>query len=198
MQSTTRTLGLLLGFTLSLALPTSAQILGGGNARILLGGGYLEEPGTGYFAGSLGWTVYEDADFAHTFFAEILVHGDDSRLDFIGPGGGVLFTEPADLIFSNVTLNYELEAKLNDHLSFYAGAGAGGEFVSINDRFEVALDDDLNFVAQAFAGLRIKLGESMTANVGVRHVFREDFELLNDQFIVEDSFGFEVSIGFDW
>lgn len=197
MKSTTRTLGLLIGLTLSLALPASAQ-LGNGGARIMLGGGYLEEPGTGYFVGSLGWTVYEDAAFAHTFFGEVLVHSDDSRLDFPGPGGAILFTEPADLVFSNITLNYEFEAKLNSIFSFYAGAGAGGEFISINDRFEIALDEDLNFVSQAFAGIRVNLGESLEANIGIRHVFREDFELLNDQFIVEDSFGFEVSIGFDW
>lgn len=184
------------GLAASLALlsPAAAQLSMQG-ARITLGGGYLEQPETGYFVGQLGTSVYEDARFTHSLFAEVLIHGDDSKLDFLGPGGAVLFTEDADIVFTNITGNYELEVKVAGPVSLFAGGGAGVEVISINDRFEESLDEDYNFVAQVFAGVRVILGESFQASAGVRRVFREDFELLNDQFITEDSWGFDFSLG---
>ena len=85
--------------------------------------------------------------------------------------------------------------KVAGPVSLFAGGGAGVEVISINDRFEESLDEDYNFVAQVFAGVRVILGESFQASAGVRRVFREDFELLNDQFITEDTWGFDFSLG---
>lgn len=180
---------------LALTATASAQLADGG-PRIMIGGGYLEEPSKPFFFAQIGWTPYEDAVFSHTLFAEGLFHGDDSQLDFLGPGNVVLFSEDADIIFSNITANYELQVKIAEPVSFYVGAGAGAEIVTINDRFEQSLDDDVNFVGQVFAGIRFALGDSMNASVGVRRIFREDFSLLNDQFITEDAWAFDAGLGF--
>lgn len=186
---------LIASFSLVLITPASAQ-LGNGGLNLMIGGGYLAEPSTPYFFAQVGWTAYEDARFAHRIFGEGLFHADDSQLDFIGPGNVILFSEDADIIFANLTANYELVVKIAKPLSLYAGGGAGVEAITINDRFEQALDEDLNFVAQVFAGIRVRLGSTIDASVGVRRIFREDFSLLNDQFITEDAWGFEAGVGF--
>jgi len=183
-------------FSLGLLAPASAQFSREGGLHAMLGGGYLEEPATGYIFGQLGWTPYEDAAFAHTFFLEGLFHSDDSQLDFIGPGGFVLFREDADLVFANITGNYQLEAKIAEPVSLYGGAGAGFELVSINDRFDESLDEDVNFLAQVFAGIRIEITQGLQITAGIRRIFREDFSLLGDQFITEDAWGYEFGIGF--
>ncbi len=180
--------------SISFSNSSSAQLKDTG-VHLLLGGGYLEQPENAYFFVQLGWTAYEDARFAHTIFGEGLFHGDDSRLDFLDANNMVLFSEDADIVFSNLTANYELELKIFEPVSLYVGGGAGAEAISINDRFDVAVDEDYNFVAQAFAGVRVKVGQAVEASVGVRRIFREDFSLLNDQFITEDTWGLEAAIG---
>lgn len=161
---------------------------------VMLGGGYLEDPGKAYGFFQVRGTVYEDDAFAHHLFLEYLGHTDDAVLEFARPGGG-FFTEDGDILFSNVTLNYELEAKLSSSFSVFVGAGAGVEFVSLDDRFDFSIDSDSNFVAQAFAGVRGDFGP-FWAQAGVRYLMREDFRLLGDQFVTEDSAAFEVSVGF--
>lgn len=182
-----------LGF-LGLVTTSHAQFAGikGG---VLLGGGYLEEPGQAYAFLQLRGTFYEDDAFAHTFFFGILGHADDAVLEFPAAGGGT-FLENGDITFVNYTLNYELEAKLSPSVSFYAGGGAGIEHISLDDRFNFNIDSDTNFVAQTFAGLRFKLGSNFAAQLGARYLWREDFALLGDQFITEDSVAYELSVGF--
>lgn len=162
---------------------------------IMLGGGYMEEPGEAYAALQLRGTFYEDDAFAHSFFFEFLGHSDDAVLEFVGPGGGI-FLENGDIRFANFTLNYELEAKLNSAISIYAGGGAGLEYVSLDDRFDFSIDSDTNFVGQAFVGFRAKFGQSFLAQMGIRHLWREDFSLLDDQFVTEDTTAYDLSIGF--
>lgn len=163
-------------------------------ASVMLGGGYLEDPGKAYGFFQVRGIVYEDDAFAHSLFLEYLGHTDDAVLEFAAPGGG-FFTEDGDILFSNVTLNYELEAKLSSFVSIYAGAGAGIEFVSLDDRFNFSIDSDNNFVAQAFAGFRGDFGR-FWAQLGVRYLMREDFRLLGDQFVTDDSAAYELSVGF--
>ena len=165
------------------------------NGGIMLGGGYMESPGQAYGFLQLRGTVYEDDAFAHNLFFEFLGHSDDAELEFVGPGGRTFF-EDGDIDFSNFTLNYELEAKLSSAVSFYAGAGAGIEYVSLDDRFNFSIDSDTNFVGQAFVGFRARIGQSFVAQIGVRHLWREDFSLLNDQFLTEDTTAYDLSIGF--
>ncbi|MFT6861833.1 MAG: hypothetical protein ACJAVK_000386 [Akkermansiaceae bacterium] len=182
-----------LGF-LGLASASHAQFAGM-NGGILLGGGYLEDPDEGYAFLQLRGTFYEDDAIAHTVFLEILGHADNAVLEFPAAGGGV-FLENGDITFANYTLNYELEAKLSSGFSFYAGGGAGIEYISLDDRFDFSIDSDTNFVAQAFAGLRFKFGGSVSAQLGARYLWREDFALLGDQFVTEDSMAYELSVGF--
>lgn len=134
---------------------------------ILLGGGYLEDPDTGYGFGQFRGTFYEDDVFAHTLYLEFLGHSDDALLEFAARGGGTYF-ERGDISFSNFSVNYELELKLAGPVSFYAGAGAGIEYVSIDDRFDFSIDSDTNFMAQAFAGVRLNFGNAFTAQAGAR------------------------------
>lgn len=176
-------------------ISTSQAGLAGMQGGVMLGGGYLEEPGAGYFFGQLRGTFYEDDAVAHTAFFEFLGHRDDAVLEFARPGGGTFF-EDGDITFSNFTLNYELEAKLSETISFYAGAGAGIEYVSIDDRFDISLDSDTNFVAQFFAGFRANFSDGFMAQAGARYLMRDDFSLLGDQFVTDDSWAFEASIGF--
>jgi len=164
-------------------------------AGILLGGGYLEEPEDAYFFGQLRGTVYEDQAVAHTFFLEFLGHQDDAEIEFFDFNGSS-FTEDGDLNFANFTVNYELEAKLGGPVSFYVGGGVGVEYVSLDDRFDFSIDDDTNFVGQVFAGLRFKTQRGLSAQLGARYIFRQDFDILGDEFIAEDTFGFEASVGF--
>lgn len=179
---------------LGLASATQAQLA---NVRgsVMLGGGYMENPGEVYGFLQLRGTVYEDDAFAHTFFLEFLGHSDDAVLETVGPGG-LTFLENGDIGFSNFTLNYEVEMKLDSYLSFYAGAGAGIEYVSLDDRFDFSIDSDTNFVGQAFVGLRANFGSNIVAQLGARQLWREDFSLLNDQFLTEDTVAYELSIGF--
>ena len=156
---------------------------------LLLGGGYLEDPNTAYGFGQFRATVYEDDAFAHTFFFEILGHADDAELDF------GTFTEDGDITFINLTLNYELEAKLFGPISAYAGGGAGVEIVNVDDRFNFSLDSDSNFVGQVFLGLRANYTPGFV-QIGARYLFRDDFELLGDQFETNDSWAFEIGGGF--
>ena len=109
---------------------------------------------------------------------------------------GVPYYENGEISFTNLTLNYELEAKLSGAISFYAGVGGGIERVSLDDAFDFSVDSDRNFVGQAFAGFRTKLGKNFFAQVGIRHFWREDFALLTDQFVVEDTTAYDLSIGF--
>jgi len=168
-----------------------ARLQGG----IMLGGGYLEEPGKAYGFGQLRGTFYEDDAFAHTLFLEFLGHTDDAVLEFAVPGGGSFF-EDGDITFANITANYELEMKLGGPVSFYLGAGAGVEIVSIDDSFDISIDTDTNFVAQAFFGLRANFQSGFMAQAGARYLMREDFSLLGDQFVTEDSWAYEASFGF--
>ena len=154
----------------------------------------MEDPGTGYGFGQLRGTFYEDDRFSHTAFLEILGHFDDATLIF--DNGLSTFTEDGDISFFNVTANYELEAKLFGPLSVYGGGGVGIEFVNIDDRFDISFDSDTNFAAQVFVGLRADFGNGFVAQAGARYLFREDFELLGDQFIADDSWGFEAGFGF--
>ena len=161
---------------------------------VMLGGGYLEDPGRGYGFLQLRGTFYEDDAFAHTVFLEYLGHTDDAVLEFGVPGMGG-FIEDGDILFSNITLNYELEAKLGSAVSVFAGAGAGIELVNLDDRFNFNIDSDSNFVAQAFAGIRADFG-SFWGQLGVRYVMRDDVALLGDQFVTNDSAAYELSVGF--
>jgi opacity protein-like surface antigen len=165
--------------------------------EIMLGGGYLDDPGEGYFFGQWRGTVHKDETFEHTLFLELLGHRDDAVLEFPIFGGGSYF-ENGHLSFLNVTANYELEMDLSGPLSFYVGGGAGFEFVSVDDRFDISLDNDSNFVGQVFAGFRIDFDDDLNAQIGARYLFRDDFSLLGDQFVTNDSWAFEVSVGFSF
>ena len=167
----------------------------GGGA--VIGGGYLDKPGTAYGFGQLRGKFYEDDSVAHTVFLEVLGHQDDAEIVYRGPGGGFFF-EDGDISFVNVTLNYELEAKLAGPFSLYAGGGIGAEFVSLDDRFDYELDTDTNFVAQVFGGVRTNFPGGLVGQAGVRYIFRDDFSLLGDQFYTEDSVAFELSFGFQF
>lgn len=182
-----------LGF-LGLASASHAQF-SGLSGGVALGGGYMEDPDEVYGFVQLRGTFYEDDSFAHSVFLEVLGHSDDAILEFPFAGGGSFF-ENGDITFANYTLNYELEAKLSPGFSFYVGGGAGIEYVSLDDRFDFSLDSDTNFVAQTFAGFRFKMGENFAAQVGARYLWRDDFALLGDQFVTEDSVAYELSIGF--
>lgn len=188
-------LTLMTAAALSLAGSAHAQ-LSNSSGGLLLGGGYLETPGTGYGFGQLRGTFYEDDSFAHTAFLEVLAHGDDATLFFNSPGGG--FTEDGDIDFINITANYELEAKLFGPVSAYAGFGVGVEVVTIDDRFNFELDSDANFLAQAFFGLRADFDNGFLLQAGARYLIREDFEVLGDQFITEDTWAFEIGAGFQF
>ena len=177
-------------------LTTASQAqFGGVGAAIMLGGGYMEDPGEAYATIQLRGTVYEDDAFAHNVFLEFLGHSDDAELELIDRGGRPFF-ENGDIRFANFTLNYELETKLSPAISFYVGAGAGIEHISLDDRFDFSIDSDTNFLGQAFVGFRAKLGRSFFAQIGVRHLWREDFSLLDDQFLTEDTTAYDLSIGF--
>ncbi len=165
-----------------------------GSVGLMLGGGYLEEADTGYLFGQLRGTFYSDQNFSHTAFIEILGHGDDVLVPF--DIGGSIVTESADLTFINVTANYELEAKLGGPFSVYAGAGAGFEFISLDDRFDVSIDVDANFVAQAFLGLRVNFDSGLYGQIGARYLTRDDFEILGGTFLTDDSWSFEAGFGF--
>ena len=158
---------------------------------MVIGGGYLDKLGTAYGFGQIRGTIYEDHSVAHSVFLDILAHQDGAVIKLVG--GEVV---RGDISFVNITANYEVEAKLNGVLSFYAGGGAGIELVSIDDRFDDVLDSDANFVAQVFAGFRAHFPSGVVAQAGARYIFRDDFQLLGDQFITEDSLAFEASIGF--
>ncbi len=183
----------------ALALICSVAIsqaqLGSSGGAVVIGGGYLDKPGTAYGFGQIRGTVYEDHSVAHSVFLDILAHRDEAILEFVDLGGFSFF-ESGDISFVNITANYEVEAKLSGALSFYAGGGAGIELVSIDDRFDDVLDSDANFVAQVFAGFRAHFPSGVVAQAGARYIFRDDFQLLGDQFITEDSLAFEASIGF--
>ncbi|MDB2430379.1 hypothetical protein N9W62_09380 [Akkermansiaceae bacterium] len=183
----------------ALALICSVAIsqaqLGSSGGAVVIGGGYLDKPGTAYGFGQIRGTVYEDHSVAHSVFLDILAHRDEAILEFVDLGGFSFF-ESGDISFVNITANYEVEAKLSGALSFYAGGGAGIELVSIDDRFDDVLDSDANFVAQVFAGFRAHFPSGVVAQAGARYIFRDDFQLLGDQFITEDSLALEASIGF--
>ena len=183
----------------ALALICSVAIsqaqFGSSGGAVVIGGGYLDKPGTAYGFGQIRGTIYEDHSVAHSVFLDILAHRDEAILEFVDPGGFSFF-ESGDISFVNITANYAVEAKLNGVLSFYAGGGAGIELVSIDDRFDDELDSDANFVAQVFAGFRAHFQSGVVAQAGARYIFRDDFQLLGDQFITEDSLAFEASIGF--
>ena len=180
-----------------IALAGSAQAqLANTSGGILLGGGYLEDPETGYGFGQLRWTFYEDDSFAHTLFLDVLAHVDDADLIIDTPQG--TFREDGDITFVNITLNYELEAKLYGPLSIYAGGGAGVEIISLDDRFDFEIDSDTNFVAQFFAGVRADFGNGFLLQAGARYIIRDDFELLGGQFVAEDTFAFEIGAGFQF
>ena len=72
----------------------------------------------------------------------------------------------------------------------------GVEYVSLDDRFNFSADDDTNFLGQVFAGFRFRTQGGLSAQLGARYLFRQDFDILGDEFIAEDTFGFEASIGF--
>jgi hypothetical protein len=165
------------------------------NGGIMLGGGFMEDPDKGYGFLQLRGTFYEDDAVSHTLSVEFLRHSDDAELEFLDLAG-VPYYENGEISFTNFTLNYELEAKLSGAISFYAGVGGGIERVSLDDAFDFSVDSDRNFVGQAFAGFRTKLGESFFAQFGIRHLWREDFALLTDQFVVEDTTAYDLSIGF--
>ncbi|MDG2321919.1 MAG: hypothetical protein P8M08_00225 [Akkermansiaceae bacterium] len=179
----------------ALALICSVAIsqaqFGSSGGAVVIGGGYLDKPGTAYGFGQIRGTIYEDHSVAHSVFLDILAHQDGAVIKLVG--GEVV---RGDISFVNITANYEVEAKLNGVLSFYAGGGAGIELVSIDDRFDDVLDSDANFVAQVFAGFRAHFPSGVVAQAGARYIFRDDFQLLGDQFITEDSLAFEASIGF--
>ena len=162
---------------------------------IMLGGGYLEDPGKAYGFGQFRGTFYEDDRFAHTVFLEILGHSDDAVLEYVGQGGN-LYLENGDITFVNLTANYELEVRLGGPFSFYAGGGAGVEFVSLDDSFDYSVDRDSNFVAQALGGLRAGFPSGLNAQIGARYLMRDDFALLGDQFVTKDSWAYEISFGF--
>ena len=161
---------------------------------IMLGGGYLDNPGKAFGFGQFRGAFYEDDAFAHTVFLEVLGHTDDAVLEYAGRGGSI-FLEDGEISFVNVTLNYELEAKLGGPISFFIGAGAGVEFVSLDDSFDYSIDTDSNYVAQAFGGFRANFQSGFIAQIGARYLMRDDFALLGDQFVTEDSWAYEASFG---
>ncbi|GHC57121.1 hypothetical protein AAFN60_08615 [Roseibacillus persicicus] len=176
------------------AFASSAQAqLSNVSGGLMLGGGYLEDPEKAYLFGQFRGTFYEDDAFSHTAFLEILGHTDDATLSFNTPGGTVF--EDGDVTFINITANYELEAKLFGPISVYAGAGIGAEIVTVDDRFDIELDSDTNFVAQVFMGLRADFQNGFLMQAGARYLMREDFSLLGDQFVTEDSWAFEIGVG---
>lgn len=161
----------------------------------LLGGGFLDDPQQGYAFGQIRGTFYEDDRVAHTVFLEILGHGDNATLLF-NDGFGGTFAEDGDITFINITVNYELEMKLVGPISAYAGGGAGIEAISVDDRFDFEVDSDTNFTAQVFTGLRANFQNGFHLQAGARYLFREDFSLLGDQFVTNDSWGYEFGGGF--
>ena len=181
----------------ALALICSVAIsqaqFGYSGGAVVIGGGYLDKPGTAYGFGQIRGTIYEDHSVAHSVFLDILGHQDGAVIQF---GNGNLVR--GDISFANIKANYEVEAKLGGALSFYAGGGAGIELVRIDDRFDDELDSDANFVAQVFAGFRAHFPSGVVVQAGARYIFRDDFQLLGDQFITEDSVAFEASIGFSF
>ena len=141
-------------------------------------------------------SFYEDDAFRHGLFLEHLGHVDDAVLEFPAFGKGSFF-EDGDITFSNITVNYELEAKLAFGVSLYAGAGAGIELISLDNRFNFSFDSDSNFVSQIFAGVRMNFGPGW-GQLGVRYLFREVFPLLGDQFETNDSVAYELSVGLEF
>jgi hypothetical protein len=170
----------------------------GMQGSIMLGGGYLEDPGRAYGFLQARGRFYEDDAFGHTFYLEYLGHVDDAVIEFPvftrGGGGGTIL-EDGDILFSNITINYELEAKLSPNFSLFVGGGVGVELIDLDDRFNFTIDSDSNFVSQVFAGVRMDFGW-MFGQAGVRYLMREDFSLLGDQFVTNDSAGFEIAVGF--
>ena len=183
---------LLAGLGLASAANAQFSDMQGG---LLLGGGYIEDPGKAYGFGQIRGTFYEDDTSAHTFFLELLGHTDDAVLEYTGRGGR-LFLEDGDITFVNLTANYEIEIKFAGPISFFAGAGAGLEFVSLDDSFDYSIDNDTNFVAQGFGGLRAHFPSGFMAQMGARYLVRDDFALLGDQFLTNDSWSYELSLGF--
>jgi len=163
----------------------------------MIGGGYLDDPGKAYGYGQLRGTVYESSRSRHTLFLEILGHRDDVTLQFDVPDTGSFF-ESGDISFISLTANYEFEAKLDGPFSFYFGGGVGVETISLDDRFNFSIDSDNNFTGQVFAGFRARFANGFSGQLGVRHLFREDFKLLGDQFVTNDSWGYELSLGFSF
>ena len=127
------------------------------NGGIMLGGGFMEDPDKGYGFLQLRGTVYEDDAVSHTLFVEILGHSDDAELEFLDLAG-IPYYENGEISFTNFTLNYELEAKLDSAISFYAGLGGGIERVSLDDAFEVSVDSDRNFVGRRLRDSELSLG----------------------------------------
>ena len=180
---------------LAFAGSSSAQ-LSNVSGGFLLGGGYLEDPGQAYGFGQLRGTFYEDDSFSHTVFLEVLGYVDDADVIFNNAFGGT-FSQDGDITFVNVTLNYELEAKLFGPISVYGGGGVGAEFVNVDSGF-ISLDSDANFIGQFALGLRADFGNGISGQAGVRYLIRDDFELLNDQFITEDTWAYEIGLSFSW
>lgn len=191
-----KTSTLIITTALAIAPIVSAQGLRNGGG-ILLGGGYLEEPASVFGFLQLRYNFYEDDQFAHVGFLEVTGHGDDATL-FFEDGFGNTFVEDGDISFVGITANYELSYKLAGPFSIYAGGGAGVEVINLDDRFNFNVDSDTNFIAQAFGGVRAKFSNNLSLQAGVRYLFREDFSLLDDQFEVEDTFGYEIAIGFQF
>ncbi len=66
----------------------------------------------------------------------------------------------------------------------------------LDDSIEEFVDSDTSFVVQTFFGLRAQLSEDLQIQAGARYLFRNDFELINDEFISNDTWGYEIGLKF--
>ncbi len=160
---------------------SQAQALGDFEAGI----GYMDRTERLYGFGEIQGTIYEGPAVAHKLGLEYI--GYDETLD------ALLGT---DIKYSTLVVNYEVELKMSEVFSLYAGAGVGGQKAGLDSPVG-ELDDDLNGYAQIFAGVRANLSDNFSLRAGVRQMYFQDYELLGVSGIEqENTLGFDVGVTF--
>ena len=158
------------------------------------GVGYLDEAEQPYLYAQFGGHINLDGIFSHHFFLEFLFYDEEALLEGFDAFGS--FLEEGDISYYTLTANYEFEVSLGGPFSAYVGAGAGLEWIVLDDSIEEFVDSDTSFVVQTFFGLRAQLSEDLQIQAGARYLFRNDFELINDEFISNDTWGYEIGLKF--
>ena len=101
-----------------------------------------------------------------------------------------------DLESPILAINYEAEFKTNSNVDFYLGGGVGVQFHRLSSNRGNLSDDEAAF-AQLKAGIRFRLSEHSSINLGVRRLFFEEFSLLEVPNIDPDhQWGFETGFSF--